>query len=115
MATVRELLREIQELRNREHVWLGIREHLESFTPEGGVESAVEIDGAVVPQDVVLDVISDVDSECLGPIQLRIREIEASKVDNGKAAKKEKAKPARKAEAKRPGKQPAKKRSSKKS
>lgn len=84
MATVRELLREIEELRNKEHVWLGIREYLEAYTPEGGADSSVEIDGATVPQDVVLDVIADVDSECLGPIQARIREIEAAKVDDGR-------------------------------
>lgn len=100
MATVREILREIDELRDKEHVWLGVREFLEGFTPEGGVESLVTIDGANIPLDVVLDVMADVDSECLGPIQARIRQIEASKVEDGKASQK-KTKPAKKAETKR--------------
>ena len=93
MATVRELLREIEELRMREHVWLGIKEYLEAFLPEGGSTSAIEVDGVKVPEDVVIDVLGDVDSECLGPIQARIRAIEASKVSDGKVKEAGKAKP----------------------
>jgi hypothetical protein len=93
MATVRELLREIEELKQREHVWLGVREYLEAFTPEGDTASEAVIDGVGIPQDVVIDVLADVDSECLGPIQARIREIEASKVSDGKASKAKQAKP----------------------
>lgn len=110
MSTVREILREIGELKDKEHVWLGVREFLEGFTPEGGVESLVTIDGADISLDTVLDVMADVDSECLGPIQARIREIEASKVEDEKATQK-KAKPAKKTTA-RNG---TKKRSGKKS
>lgn len=88
MATVKQLLREIEELKMREHVWLGIRDYLEGFTPEGDIASTgsdAVINEVRVPQDVIIDVLGDIDSECLGPIQSRIRIIEASKVDDGKA------------------------------
>lgn len=88
MTTVKQLLREIEELKMREHVWLGIRDYLEGFTPEGDIAvsgSEAVINEVKVPQDIIIDVLGDIDSECLGPIQSRIRAIEASKVGDGKA------------------------------
>lgn len=94
MSTVKQLLREIEELRMREHVWLGIREYLEAFTPEGNTATEALIDGVKVPQDIVIDVLADINTDCLGPIQSRIMEIEAAKVDDGRTEKaKSKAKP----------------------
>jgi len=88
MTTIKQLLREIEELKMREHVWLGIRDYLEGFTLEGditGSGSDALINEVRVPQDVIIDVLGDIDSECLGPIQSRIRTIESAKVDDGKA------------------------------
>ena len=96
MTSVRELLREIEELKCRQRVWMGVREYLEGFTPEGGTGADVVIDGAYVPQDTVLDVINEVESTCLDPIAKRIKEIEAAKVDDGKARVEAPAKKSRK-------------------
>lgn len=87
MTTVKQLLREIEELKMREQVWLGIREYLEGFTPEGEAATDAVIDGMRIPIDIVIDVLGDIDSECLGPIQERIQNIESSKVSDGKDKK----------------------------
>lgn len=95
MLTVRQLLQEIETLRMKEHIWLNIRDYVESFVPEGSNMSAsIEIANVRVPGEVLLEVIADIEAECLGPIQKRINNIEGRKVGDGEkkapAAKKPK-------------------------
>lgn len=89
MPTVKELLLELDNLKSHEVVWLGIRDWLEGFLPEGGNVN-IEMNGVHVPEDAVINVLGEIDEKCLGPIQARVRSIEAAKIDETSKTKKAK-------------------------
>lgn len=91
MTTVKSILKEYNELKETEQVWLSIKEYLERCLPEGGVSSTILLDGASVPTDVIIGVLADIDSMCLGPVQDRVRKIETTKVKDAKEDKADKA------------------------
>ena len=81
MVTVKEMLLVLEELKMKEHVWLSVKDHLESFLPEGTTSHPLCIDGVIIPQSAVIDVLGDIDQSCLDPIRERINRIEGSKVN----------------------------------
>lgn len=94
MATVKELLDERVELRQLDHVWSSVREYLESFLPEGSEGAELKVEGVAVPDDILISVINQIETDCLDPIRIRMQAIEGSKVQDAEQ-KASKAKPAK--------------------
>lgn len=85
MATIKEMLLVLDELKMKEHVWLSVKEHLESYLPEGATTRPLCINGVIIPQSAVIDVLGDIDQSCLDPIRKKINRIEGSRIDEPKS------------------------------
>lgn len=94
MVTVKEMLQVLEELKMKEHVWHSVKEYLEQYLPEGNQTGNLHINGVAISEATVIDVLGDVDTHCLEPIQEKIIRIEGAKVD-GAGKEERKVKPER--------------------
>lgn len=88
MVTFKEMMQALEELKMKEQVWHAVKEHLESFLPEGSLAKNLTIDGVEIPTSVVIDVMCDIDATCLGPLKEKILRIEGAKVDESERSRK---------------------------
>lgn len=90
MVTVKEMLQVLEELKMKEHVWHSVKEYLEQYLPEGNQTGNLHINGVAISEATVIDVLGDVDTHCLEPIQEKIIRIEGAKVDGAREERKSK-------------------------
>lgn len=92
MTTVGNLIQERTHLIMRKRVWEEIKDHLSLYTSRGEEEPAAKkltTELGPVTEEVVLDVLAEIDADCVGVIEERIHAIDRSEVGGGKTKPKE--------------------------